>query len=74
MQGDGNDILRPREIRIKCLDPPNYYNISVLDSNYDPLAYPLIFPFGTPQWGVDMDITMLLIVCVEPLNFKTKSQ
>lgn len=33
----------------------NIYNVSVLDSSLDPLAYPLLFPNGDTGWHVNID-------------------
>ncbi|GBN23041.1 hypothetical protein AVEN_125437-1 [Araneus ventricosus] len=43
-----------RKIRVYPLNPENpqqpFININILSPNLDPMAYPILFPYGEPGW------------------------
>ncbi|GBO20141.1 hypothetical protein AVEN_35894-1 [Araneus ventricosus] len=43
-----------RDIRVYPLNPENpqqpFININILSPNLDPMAYPILFPYGVPGW------------------------
>ncbi|GBM49420.1 hypothetical protein AVEN_149695-1 [Araneus ventricosus] len=43
-----------RDIYVYPLNPENqqqpFININILSSNSDPMAYPILFPYGEPGW------------------------
>ena len=49
--------VNPRTVRIFGGSSTDTQPVSILSSQYEPLAYPLLFPHGTPGWsdGVYMD-------------------
>ncbi|GBN76709.1 hypothetical protein AVEN_209575-1 [Araneus ventricosus] len=51
-----SDVEPPfeRDIRVYPLNPENpeqpFININILSPNLDPMAYPILFPYGEPGW------------------------